>query len=45
MNKSLLLLILFLVFFVAAMWLMVFNFSMVPAHSRDPFGSQTATIE
>lgn len=45
MNKSQLFLILFLVCFVAAMWLLVFNFSVVPAHYRDPFGTQAAPVE
>lgn len=45
MNKSQLLLILFLLSFVAALWLLVFSCSMVPAHYRDPFGTQTIPIE
>ena len=45
MNKSQLLLIIFLLVVVGALWSLMFSFSMVPAHSRDALGTQAAPIE
>lgn len=45
MNKTQLLLILSLLIFVVLMWVLVLKFGMVPAHSRDPVGSQSVELE
>lgn len=35
----------FLVLFVAAAWLLLFRFSLVPVHSRNPIDIQTTSLE
>ena len=45
MIKPRILLVISLVVFVSALWLLMFSYSMIPAHARDPFGSQTAPVE
>jgi hypothetical protein len=44
MNKSQFMLKISLILFVLIMWVLALNFGIVPAHSRDPLGTQSTPL-
>lgn len=44
MNRTVVNVLLLLLIFIVALWYLTFHFRIVPAHARDPLGSQNTTL-